>query len=192
MKREKIISSLRSSMPEKRLNHSLGVSASAAQLAKEFGCDPERAALAGLLHDCARDLDSAELLRLAGDYNINVNLAERYCPLLLHGPVGAALCRERFGVEDDEVLRAIALHTTGSPEMSLLDKVVYLADKIEPGRLYNGVAALRAAAGRGPDEGLVACLAHFMYYLISKGEVIHPDMVSTWNIMVLKAAGRNF
>ncbi|KJS17326.1 MAG: hypothetical protein VR69_05755 [Peptococcaceae bacterium BRH_c4b] len=190
--REKIINILRSTMPEKRLNHSLQVSETAAHLAMNYGCDPGRAALAGLLHDCARDRSDEELLSLAGEYGINISFVESRCPLILHGPVGAALCRDRFGVDDKEVIRAVALHTTGSPEMSLLEKVVYIADKIEPGRRYDGVAVLREAARRGPDEGLVACLAHFMYYLINKGEIIHPDMVSAWNIMALKVAGRNF
>jgi predicted HD superfamily hydrolase involved in NAD metabolism len=168
---------------ERRLNHSLEVSATAVLLAKDFGCDPERAALAGLVHDCARDLDGDVLLKLAGDYGLYVSSVERQCPLLLHGPVGAALCRDRFGIAEREVLRAVALHTNGSPDMGLLDKVVYIADKIEPGRRYDGVTALREAAKKGPDEGMIACLAHFMYYLINKGEVIHPDMVNTWNIL---------
>ncbi|GBF31976.1 hydrolase [Desulfocucumis palustris] len=192
MDREGIVIILKEMISEKRLAHSLGVSDTAVRLALAYGADPDLAARAGLLHDCARDMEGGELLRLAGEWGVTVSPVERRFPLLLHGPVGAAICRRRFGVCDEEVLRAVALHTTGSPGMGLLEKTVYVADKIEPGRRHPGVEALREAAVTGPDEGMLACLGHFMYYLIKRGEIIHPDMVSTWNKLSLMVGGRNF
>lgn len=192
MDRERIIKRLRGMISEKRLLHSLGVSETAHSLALRFGVDPERAALAGLIHDCARDLGDAELLSKANDAGIPVSYEEKVCPLLLHGPVGAAISRDRFGIEDEQVLRAVAIHTTGATDMGLLDKIVYIADKIEPGRSYQAVSPLRSAAEQGLDEGVAACLAHFMVYLVSKGLVVHPDMVKAWNLLAPQVKGRNF
>ncbi len=192
MDRERILIILKEMISGKRLAHSLGVSETAARLALAYGADPDRASLAGLLHDCARDMEGGELLRLAGELGLAVSPEERQCPLLLHGPVGATICRDRFGVNDEEVLRSVAFHTTGSPEMGLLEKTVYVADKIEPGRRHAGVDELRKAAMRSLDEGMLACLAHFMYYLIKREELIHPNMLSTWNNLSQVVRGRNF
>lgn len=192
MDREGIINLLRGMISKKRLAHSLGVSETAELLAEKFGCDPRRAALAGLVHDCARDLDDEELLKRAREAGIQASYEEKICPLLLHGPVGAVISRNHFGIEDEEVLRAVAVHTTGAPEMSPLDKIVYIADKIEPGRRYEAVSSLRAAAQRGLNEGMAACLAHFILFLVSRGLVVHPDMVRTWNLLVPGVNSRNF
>lgn len=128
-----------------RFRHVLGVAETADALARRHGVDVQKAWLAGILHDYARELPLEETRRLAERYGLLAVAAEPTVALL-HAPLGAVLLREEQGVTDQDVLQAVARHTTGSPGMTPLDKVVYLADFIEPGRAFPGVAEVRALA----------------------------------------------
>ncbi len=124
-----------------RWTHTLGVAETAGRLAVRHGVDPEAAGLAGLLHDCAREMPPAALLRLASEYDMSVDEIEAREPLLLHGKVGAALAKDCFAIEDPDILAAIASHITGEPGMGLLQQLIFLADFIEPGRAFPAAAA---------------------------------------------------
>ena len=136
----------RERLSDKRYAHTLRVAETAEHLAKLHGLDPERARLAGLLHDTAREVGKEELLRVAEEDGLPVGGFERERPILLHGPVAAELAMEDLGVEDGEILDAVRAHTTGEPGMGPLALALFVADKIEPGREQPGVEDLRELA----------------------------------------------
>jgi len=172
---------LQSMLSDKRLKHSLGVSATAAYLAELYGADREQAEVAGLLHDCARDMTGGELLALARENNLPVDEVEVVKPTLLHAQVGAMLARRQLGVLDYAVLRAIEVHTLGDVTMTLLDKVLFVADKTEPGRKTPGVDELRQIAAQNLDQALSACFDAAIVLSVHKGELIHPRTVQARN-----------
>ena len=162
---------LQNAMPYKRLRHTAGVLQTAIRLADQNGVDPNKARIAALLHDCAKYLPNEELLaRSTGE-----------APILpvLHAEAGAQLAAEQYGVTDPEILRAIRLHTTGDADMTALDKVVYLADMIEPGRKYPGVDALRAAPDL--DSATLLALQRSLEHITERGFAVHPATLRAIN-----------
>ena len=141
-----------------RYQHSLRVARSAAELARLHGVDPEKAALAGLLHDLARLYSPERLIQESLARGWEIDERSREHPTLLHAPLGAAIAAEKFGVDDPEVLSAIAKHTTGADEMSPLDRVVYLADSLEPGRDFAEREALWLLACRDLEAAMTEAL----------------------------------
>ena len=142
----------RSRLSDARYEHTLRVADTAEDLALVHDLDADRARLAALLHDAAREIGPDESLTLADKWNVNVGESERQSPKLLHGPVAAELARRELGIDDEEVLEAVRAHTTGKPEMGPLAHVLYVADKIEPARDYPSVGRLQASRG-GPQRG---------------------------------------
>ena len=119
---------------KKRYLHSIGVSDTAAALAMRYGYDIRKAALAGLLHDCAKGLSEPELICMTEQEGIGISAVERDNPELLHSKAGSVIARRKYGITDDEILSAIFYHTTGRPGMTLLEKMIFIADYIEPNR----------------------------------------------------------
>ncbi len=142
----------------KRYEHTLRVAEIAGRLAELHGLDPDKARLAGLLHDATRETYKEELLRLAEEAGLSIDELERERPMLLHGPVAAECARRDLGVKDGEVLEAVRVHTTGEPGMGPLALAVYLADKIEPGRNQPGVQSLRKLALKNLRRAVKAAL----------------------------------
>jgi len=163
----------------KRYGHTRRVADTAERLARLHGLDGDRARLAALLHDSARELGNAELLRLAKELGHEVIEAEREKPNLLHGPVAAGLTRRELGVEDAEVLEAVRVHTTGAPGMGALALALYVADKIEPARDYEGVEDLRALAEVDLREATLGALRRAISYNESRGRETHPLSLET-------------
>ena len=182
---ETLVKKLTSNLSSKRMSHSIGVSNSAVELAVQYGAKPDKARVAGLLHDCARELSSNTLLQLAEGFGILVNDIELVSPFLLHAPVGACLVRVEFGVTDEEILQAIQYHTTGRPDMSLLDKVIFLADYIEPNRSFPGVQHIRKLAFRDLDKAVLAVYDLTLQHIIDQGGLIHIASIQGRNAMVL-------
>lgn len=185
MNYDQAVDKLSKELMPKRYKHSLGVSKTAAELAIRFNADKYKAKMAGLLHDCARKIPSKSLLQTARTFAIVVNSVEECQPILLHAQIGAFLAREEFGVEDPDILRAIELHTTGGPNMSLLDKIVYLADFIEPNRDFPGVTRLRSLAFQDLDEALLAAFDHSISFILEKEQLIHPATIESRNALLL-------
>ncbi|MBX5465547.1 MAG: bis(5'-nucleosyl)-tetraphosphatase (symmetrical) YqeK [Clostridia bacterium] len=165
---------LRARVSPPRYYHSLGVADTAVLLAARWGVDPERARLAGLLHDWARELTDEETAAVARRFGLPER-AGGYRTALLHGPVAAALLREEMGFEDEVVLEAIELHTVGRPGMSRLARVVWLADSIEPTRSYPGVEELRRQACESLEEAMASALRSSIRFLRSQGALIEGD-----------------
>jgi predicted HD superfamily hydrolase involved in NAD metabolism len=181
---------IRENLDSERYQHSIGVMDASRRLADCHGEDPERAALAGILHDCGKHCshESSVARLLAAGYVLNE--VERFEPELLHGQVGAIIASERFHVTDPGILSAIACHTTGKTGMSLLDKIVYVADYIEPGREGDWVYPLRKAAYQDLDRCLVMCADSTMTFVMRKGKPIHPDTVHMRNEILMAMSAR--
>ena len=140
---------LRAELRPKRFKHTMGVMATARELAEIHGENEDKAQRAGLLHDNAKALSLEQMRRIAGESGLEIGAGESASASLMHAPVGAYLAKERFGEQDEEVLDAIRYHTTGRPNMSALEAIVYLADMIEPGRAdFEGLSELRKLARR--------------------------------------------
>ena len=157
---------LKHEMDEGRYQHTMGVMYTCAALAMRYDYDIQKAQLAGLLHDCAKCIPNGKKLKLCEKHNIQMNETERRNPFLLHAKLGAFLAMEQYGIHDKEIVSAILSHTTGKPNMSLLDKIVYVADYIEPKR--NKAANLpqvRKLAFLDIDQALYRILSDTLEYL---------------------------
>jgi predicted HD superfamily hydrolase involved in NAD metabolism len=183
---EEIREKLAKTLSSKRLKHCVGVSKTAVRLAKLYGADAEKAGLAGLVHDCAREMSNNILLQMVEAFGIVVTDVDKREPVLLHAPVGALVASRDYGVQDSEVLQAITRHTTGGPGMSLLDNIIFLADFIEPGRSYPGVEKLRVLAGKNLRRALIAAYDQTVEHVIAKGGLLHPATVAGRNALLVK------
>lgn len=185
---EHILDKLKINLSPKRLKHSEAVSKTAVNLAELYGADVVRARFAGLLHDCAREISNNCLLQIAEASGIEINDIERREPVLLHAAVGAVIACRDYCVNDPEVLRAIAWHTTGGPMMSVLDNVVFLADYIEPGRSFPGVDNLRILVKSDLDSALLAAYDQTIEYLLSRKGLIHPATIEGRNALIVRTS----
>lgn len=181
-----IIERLRDLIDERRLNHSINVSRYAAKLAKHYGGDIEKAELAGLVHDCAKNLSLDQALKLGKKYNFEPDTITRINPVLLHAPIGAFLAKELFDIQDTEILDAITWHTTGRENMSLLDKIICLADLIEEGRSYKGVEKIRELAFIDINRALLLGMEMSIKYVLEKGILLHPKTIEARNALLLE------
>lgn len=163
-------------LSSQRIAHTAGCEHEAVQLAKLWGEDPEKAAVAGILHDSTKNLSYDEQLILCDKYGIILDNAQRENPKLLHAITGAALAKDRFGVSE-EISQAIRWHTTGKPDMSVLEKIIYLADYIEPTRDFDGVERLRELAYEDLDKALALGLEMSLEELRRQNIEPHRDTV---------------
>ena len=164
-------------LKHKRIPHVLGTEQEAIRLAERYGADVEKARVAALLHDCTKKLDMEAQLALCEHYHIQLDELERQALQLLHAKTGAALARDVFGV-DDEIYNAILWHTTGKPDMTVLEKVIYLADFIEPTRDFPGVDALRRTVWEDLDRGLLMGLEMTVEEMEEMGNPIHVNTLA--------------
>ena len=178
---EKIRKKLKLRQDGARFEHTVGVMYTSASLAMCWGEDLEKALLAGLLHDCAKHYSGEKKLELCKKYGIPVSEAEKKNPGLLHAKLGAYMTEHKYDVNDKEILDAICWHTTGRPEMTLLDKIVYIADYIEPNRdQAPNLEQLRTLAFKNLDECLYQILKASLNYLQTRSEVIDPMTEQTY------------
>lgn len=167
------------------LAHCVGVAETAARLAMRYGVDVEPARMAGLLHDWAREDGREQLLNEALAAGLPVSDIDRTVPYLLHARMGAAAVRTEFPDLPEEIVRAVERHTLGAADMSDLDRVVYVADMIEPGRSFEGVETLRDAECEVSLAELYArAYATSLVHLIRTRRHLHPGTVDAWNAIV--------
>ena len=162
-----------------RVAHVIGCEAEAVQLAKRWGEDPENAAEAGILHDITKKLVLSDQLILCRKYGIINDNAEERNFKLLHAKTGAAVARALFGISD-EVYNAIRWHTTGKPDMTLLEKIIYMADYIEPNRDFPGVEELRKLAYEDLDKAMALGLEMSLEDIKSSGQEPYKDTVEAF------------
>lgn len=162
----KIRREMEKKLDAKRYEHTLGVAYTASALAMRHGADCNNALLAGMLHDCAKCLSNEKRLSICEKYNIAINEAEQKNPFLLHAKVGSFLAMKKYGVTDKDVINAILNHTTGRPGMSTLEKIVWIADYIEPGRKQApNLDEVRKAAFEDLDRALLLALQNTLNYI---------------------------
>ena len=173
---------VKKSLKPKRFRHTIGVKYTSVCLAMRYGEDLEKAAIAGLLHDCAKNLSGEKLLQLCREKGLPVSEAEERSPYLLHGRVGAYFARTKYGITDEDILGAITWHTTGCPDMSLLEKIVFTADYIEPGRdTAPNLDQLRQLSFIDLDAAVLEILRQTLEYLRETGKEIDPQTELTYN-----------
>ena len=165
----KIRRKLMTELDTERYEHTLGIMYTAASMAMRYDEDVEKALLAGLLHDCAKCISGENKIKLCNKYHLSVSEVEKKNPSLLHAKLGAFLAAKKYHIKDKDVINAIASHTTGCPNMTLLDKIIYIADYIEPGRKeLPNMAEVRKLAFTDINECLYRILEDSLVYLSSK------------------------
>ena len=184
MNKKEMRSKLKAVLKKRRYEHSLGVCAEAVRMAELFGADTEKAHIAGLLHDCAKCLTEEQEKEVCKRYSYVPDLMTRLCHPVLHAPLGAVVAEHEYGVTDKEILDAIRYHTVARADMTLLDKIVYVADMTEPGREYDGAERLRSLAHKDIDEAFREALRQSLMHNIKKGSIIHPNSLDAWNSII--------
>ena len=168
-------------LDEDRYEHTLGVMFTCAALAMVHDCDLITAQTAGLLHDCAKCIPNDEKLRLCEENDILISSVERENPFLLHAKLGALLAKTEYDVTDPLILHAIKVHTTGEPDMNILDKIIYIADYIEPNRnKADDLDLVRELAFRDLDVCMAEILHDTLVYLKKRGGNIDPTTQMTY------------
>jgi len=175
---------VRERLPEGRYRHSLGVARTAERLARRYGVSRAHARVAGLLHDVARHWKPEDLLDYARRHHLRIDTNEEAVPVLLHARVASDLARREFGVDDADVLSAIATHTVAEPDMSPLQKILFVADAIEPSRRFAGRDALERAALRSLDEGMLASITSALDYFRERGIAAAPQTMEVYTQLV--------
>ena len=178
---EKCRKLLKENISPKRYAHSIGVSNTAACLAMRYGCDVNKAYLAGLLHDCAKGLKPEELVSLVESEGMEISEAERDNPELLHAKAGSILARDKYKTDDEEILGSICWHTTGRPGMTLLEEIIFTADYIEPNRTnIPNLYAIRRSAFVDMDRTIALICRNTLDYLKSGRSVIDKMTMETY------------
>lgn len=191
MNREEIISKLKKLIDGKRLKHSIGVSRCAAELAARYGIDAEKAEIAGLVHDCAKNLPYDEMIKLCSRYGFEPDNISKTNKALIHAPLGAYMANDIFGISDREIIDAIACHTTGKTGMTTFEKILCLADYIEPERQYPGVDEIRALAVTDINRALLKALELSIRNVMERGKLLHPMTVDARNYLLTEIESTN-
>ncbi|MBQ7986865.1 MAG: nicotinate-nucleotide adenylyltransferase [Clostridia bacterium] len=164
---------LKTLLTPERYAHSLGVMETAVELAKIHGADTEKAKLAGLLHDNAKNLDN--IYERAHDLEVDLDEFEMKSPPLVHAKLGAETAKIEFGITDPEILEAIKWHTIGKPDMTLLEKIIFVADLTEPGRNFPDAEPLRKLSRENLDMAVAECIRSTIEVNKKRGNPIHPN-----------------
>ncbi len=188
---EKIIELIGAELELKRFQHSLNVAESARYLAVKYGYDADKAYTAGLLHDVMKNASPETQLRVIAEAGISLSPAEAANPKLWHAIAGAAYLKTVMGIDDEELYLAVRYHTTGRAKMSLIEKIVYLADYISAERTYNGVEDMRRLCDESMEDAILYALEFGIPDLVKKGSVVHPDSVNLYNEVIINRQGGN-
>lgn len=179
---KKIRKSMEKELDAKRYEHTLGVAYTAAALAMCNDVDPVKAEMAGLLHDCAKCFSDDKKISVCRKNNMEINSVESRNPYLLHAKAGYCIAKNKFDIEDQDILNAILNHTTGRPGMSTLEKIIYIADYIEPSRKQApNLSEVRKLAFQNLDQALLKILTDILSYLESGGGEIDPLTKETYD-----------
>ncbi len=185
MEYEKVKKEVEKILSKERFEHSAGVARKAEKLANKYGENPEMAKLIGITHDIAKEFTDEEYLKYVKENNIEIDEIERNNLKLLHAKVGADICKKRFNFSE-QMVNAIKYHTTGNVKMDNMAKIVYLADKTEDGRKYDGIEEGRKQVDLGLDEGMLYYLIRGIRKSLEKGKLIHGDSVDLYNKLLIE------
>lgn len=175
---------LKNNLKPARYGHTLGVVNTAIKLAEIYGEDINKAEMAALCHDVAKNMSDEELKKIIEEENISLSIDEENTRELWHSIVGPIISRKVFEIEDEEILNAMRWHTTGKENMTNLEKIIYLADLIEPSRRFEGVDEIREVAYKDLDLAMLKALTHTTIYLLTKGCAVDINSVKARNYLV--------
>ena len=172
---------LKKKLKKERFEHTVGVMYTAASLAMCYKADMQKALTAGLLHDCGKCCPVKDQLMLCEKYRIELTKSELDMPALIHAKLGSYLAEHEYGIKDREILDAVTYHTTGRPGMSMLEKIIYIADYIEPNRRgIPGLEEIRGIVFRDIDKAVCLSAERTVRYLRNEGNSVDAMTVSTY------------
>lgn len=171
---------------EKRWNHTLRVLDTALELGSTHGINKEKIRKAALLHDCGKFTDKSILLKKAGSFDIILDEIMTNNTDLIHGPLGARIAKKEFGIEDPDILNAIEFHTTARKNMSILEKLIFIADFIEPERQFKGIEEVRTTAYKDIDRAIILAIDLTIDFLILKDKLISLDAINARNDLIIR------
>jgi predicted HD superfamily hydrolase involved in NAD metabolism len=183
MERARALEIVKEQLTDHRYEHTLGVVETAVKLARKYGANEEQAELAAIFHDYAKFRPKEEMQQIIIREKMPEELLS-YNSELWHAPVGAYLVEKEVGISEEEVLEAIRYHTSGRPQMSLLEKIIYVADYIEPGRHFPGVEEVREVADKNLNEALLLSIQNSIIFLIKKKRAVFPLTLQTYNYFI--------
>lgn len=183
---EEMKSYLKANLKEKRYAHILGVADTAKKLAQINGVSEEKAEIAGLVHDIAKNLSKEKMQEIIKGNNLVLSEVEKNNSDLWHSIIGPIVAKEKLEIEDEEILSAMRWHTTGKKNMSTLEKILYIADMIEPGRNFEGVEEIREATFNDLDRGVFLGLTHSIKFLLTKDLLIDINTIESRNHFLFK------
>lgn len=182
---KQIEKTLKDMLPERRLKHSLNVSKCAVKLSEIYKCDKEKAEIAGLVHDCAKYFTDEQIEDCIERFNIELDPLEVNNIALSHSVIGSYVAVDIFNIKNEEIINAIKYHTTGKENMSLLEKIIYMADLIEEGRNFPKVEELRELTYSGKlEEALILSFNNTIKFVIDNNQLIHPRTVKARNYIL--------
>lgn len=185
MTREELIEEVETRLSKKRFNHVLRVEETALELAEQYDVNPEKVSIAALLHDVAKEEPDNEMRDLVISENLDLDLLQ-YGNQIWHAPVGAVQAKRDFEITDEEIINAIIFHTVGSPEMTAVEKVIFVADYIEPGRDFEEAIEARKLAEKSLEEVIQYKLKSTIIDLIKQNKKIYPKAINSYNAWILK------
>ncbi|MBQ7962079.1 MAG: bis(5'-nucleosyl)-tetraphosphatase (symmetrical) YqeK [Clostridia bacterium] len=185
-KYQSYIDLIKSKLSPYRFNHSVEVAKSAVYLAEKYGGDSEKMYVAGLLHDVLKEADRDETFYYVDKYVIPLTVLEEVTPKLWHAIVGAEFIRNELGIDDDEIITAVRYHTTGRKNMTLSEKILFIADFISADRDYNGADEMRERAEKSLECAMDMGLSFTIADLVEHGRPVHPDTVDAYNDIKLQ------
>ncbi|MFC4800869.1 bis(5'-nucleosyl)-tetraphosphatase (symmetrical) YqeK [Neobacillus sp. GCM10023253] len=183
MERDVALKLVKEQLTEHRYQHTLGVMETAIALARRYGADEKKAETAAIFHDYAKFRPKEEMKEIIRTQGFSQDLL-RFNAELWHAPAGTYLVGKEAGIKDREILDAIRYHTSGRPGMSLLEKIIYLADYIEPGRHFPGVEEVREMANENLDKALIQSVKNTILFLMKKNQTVYPETFHTYNDLI--------
>ncbi|MBP2241700.1 putative HD superfamily hydrolase involved in NAD metabolism [Cytobacillus eiseniae] len=184
MDRNLALLKVKGQLTEHRYTHTIGVMETAIVLANRYGADEKKAELAAIFHDYAKFRPKEEMKQIIVDERMDDRLLQ-FNSELWHAPVGAFLVQKEVQINDAEILNAIRYHTSGRVGMTLLEKIIYLADYIEPGRHFPGVEEVRDLADKSLEQALIKSIQNTILFLLKKDQLVFPDTVHTYNDLMI-------
>ena len=182
---DEIVNREKNNMDQHRFDHCIGVSQTARKLANLNGYDEDKAALAGFIHDYAKQVSAADFQNAIKTQGFDLDLLN-WGPAIWHGIVGTYFIKRDLKITDEEILTAVRRHTTADTEMTMLDKIVFMADYIEPGRIFADVDEARQVTYENLDNGVGYQLAHTLEHLVSRRSKIYPLTLDSYNVWSIK------
>ncbi|MBS4215579.1 MULTISPECIES: bis(5'-nucleosyl)-tetraphosphatase (symmetrical) YqeK [Neobacillus] len=183
MERDVALKLVEEQLTEHRYQHTLGVMETAISLARRYGADEKKAETAAIFHDYAKFRPKEEMKEIIMTQGFPQDLLS-FNAELWHAPAGTYLVEKEAGIKDREILDAIRYHTSGRPGMGLLEKIIYLADYIEPGRHFPGVEEVRGMAKENLDKALIQSVKNTILFLMKKNQTVYPETFHTYNDLI--------